>query len=232
MSTGEMPIAALVFLIDVDNTLLANDEVKKNLDAHLQVELGPALTARFWDLYEQVRHEQSVVNIPVALRRLREETSRTQLDEQTYEHVVSIFENYPFFEALYPHTLETLQYLRTLGLTVIVSDGDKFFQVEKIFHSNLAEAVEGRVLLYIHKQEHLDDIMQQYPADHYAMIDDKPQILADTKAILGDRLTTVFVQQGKYAAGKKPANFVPDISVLHFADLMNYSKEQFLGVQK
>ena len=232
MSTEEMSLATLVFLIDVDNTLLDNDEVKENLDAHLQVELGPVLTARFWDLYEQVRHEQSVVNIPVALKRLREETPLAKLDEQTYEHVVSIFENYPFFEALYPHALETLQYLSTLGLTVIVSDGDKFFQVEKIFHSNLADAVEGRVLLYIHKQEHLDEIMGIYPADHYAMIDDKPEILADCKAILGDRLTTVFVRQGKYAAGKQPAHLVPDISVLHIADLMNYSKEQFLGLQK
>lgn len=218
----------LTFWLDVDNTLIANDEVKKDLDAHLQVELGPALTARFWELYEQARHESGVVNIPLALSRLREQTPLSEMDEQTYQHVHSLFENYPFFKALYPHALETLQYLRTLGLTVIVSDGDQFFQSEKIFHSELAEVVEGRVLIYIHKQEHLDEIMQIYPADQYVMIDDKPDILADAKSIVGDRLTTVFVKQGKYAAGEKPPNFTPDITVLHIADLRNYTAEQFL----
>jgi len=219
----------LVFLIDVDNTLIANDDVKNDLDAHIQVEMGQALTARFWDIYEQVRQESKVVNIPLALKRFREQTSPAELDEQTYQHVHSIFDNYPFFKALYPYTLETLAYLRSIGLTVIVSDGDMFFQAEKIFSSNLADVVEGRVLLYIHKQQHLDEVMAQYPADHYAMIDDKPQILYDSEAIMGNRLTTVFVKQGKYAADPLPPGFAPDITVLHIGDLRNYKAEQFLG---
>ncbi len=219
----------LVFMIDVDNTLIANDEVKANFDAHIQAELGPALAARFWEIYEQVREEASVVNIPLSLARLREQTPLTEMDELTFAHVKSIFDNYPFFQNLYPHTLETQQHLRTLGLTVIVSDGDEFFQAEKIFSSNLANATEGRVLIYIHKQQHLDEVMTTYPADHYAMIDDKPDILADAKALLGERLTTVFVQQGKYSR-QKVANFTPDISVLHFADLLTFSAEQFFYV--
>lgn len=218
---------SLVFLLDVDNTLIDNDGVKQTIDAHLQVELGPILTARFWDIYEEVRKEEEVVDIPRTLRELRALTSLSELDEQTYLHVHSIFDNYPFFDALYPHTLDTLHHLRTLGLTVIVSDGDKFFQAEKIVESNLARVVEGRVLLYVHKQQHLDEIIQKYPADHYAIIDDKPQILVDTKDILRDRVTTVFVEQGKYAAAK-PANFAPDISVLHVGDLRTFDKEQFL----
>lgn len=221
----------LVFLIDVDNTLLANDDVKENVEAHLQVELGPDLTARFWDIYEQIREETGVVNIPLSLKKLREQTPREVLDHLTFAHVESIFDNFPFFQFLYPHVLETLQYLLTLGLTVIVSDGDMFFQAEKIFSSNLADAVNGRVMLYIHKQQHLDEVMATYPADHYAMIDDKPPILIDSKKLLGERLTTVFVQQGKYAT-QKPDNFSPDISVLHFADLRSFSKEQFLQVQE
>ena len=225
-------MTTLVFPIDVDNTLIDNDNVKNDLDTHLRVEIGPALTDFFWELYEQAREESGVVNIPLALAWLREKTPLSVLDQQTYLHIHSLFDNYPFFKALYPHTLETLQYLRTLGLTVIVSDGDMFFQAEKIYHSNLAEAVEGRVLIYTHKQQHLQEIMQLYPADHYAMIDDKPQILADAKSIMGDRLTTVFVQQGKYAAGPKPANFTPDISVLHIADLMQVSAEQFASSYK
>jgi FMN phosphatase YigB (HAD superfamily) len=224
-------MTTLVFLIDVDNTLINNDEIKSDLDAHIKVDLGEKLTARYWEIYEQVRKERDVVDIPLSLTRLREQTPLEELDEETFDHVHSLFDNYPFFNALYPYTLETLAYLRTLGLTVIVSDGDMCFQAEKIFHSNLADAVEGRVLIYIHKQQHLDEIMHLYPADHYAMIDDKPSILADSRPIMGDRLTTVFVKQGKYAARDIPSNFSPDISVLHIADLRNYTKEDFLRVQ-
>lgn len=224
-------MAQLVFLLDVDNTLIANDDVKQDYDAHLQVELGPALTQRFWDIYEAVRQEEGVVDIPNSLKRLREEVPLSELDEQTYLHVTSIFDNYPFYKALYPHALETLQYLRKLGLTVIVSDGDLFFQAEKIVHSTLADAVEGRVLLFTHKQEHLDEIMKAYPADHYAMIDDKPDILADCKQMMGERLTTVFVRQGKYAHAELPAGFRPDISVTHIADVRNIDKEHFLYPQ-
>src|SRR5437764_2675351 len=208
-------MSTLAFLIDVDNTLIDNDDVKRDFDMHIRVEMSTPLADRFWDIYEQVRKECGVVNIPLALQRLREQTSLEELDEQTYLHVHSIFDNYPFYQALYPHALETLAYLRSIGLPVIVSDGDMFFQAEKIFHSNLADAVEGRVLIYIHKQEHLDETMRLYPADHYAMIDDKPDILADSKALLGNKLTTVCVRQGKYAASKLPANFTPDISVPH-----------------
>jgi FMN phosphatase YigB (HAD superfamily) len=221
-------MTSLTFLIDVDNTLIANDEVKQDFDSHIQVELGPALTARFWNIYEQVRKESEVVNIPLALKRLREETSLAELDEQTYLHVHSIFDNYPFFQALYPYTLETLAYLRSIGQTVIVSDGDMYYQAVKIFSSNLADAVEGRVLLFIHKQQHLDEVMAQYPADHYAMIDDKPEILRDSKAIMGKRLTTVFVKQGKYATGQPLPDFAPDITALHIGDLRHFKAEQFL----
>jgi FMN phosphatase YigB (HAD superfamily) len=219
----------LTFLIDVDNTLLNNDAVKQDLDKHLQVEVGPALTQRFWDTYEQVRHEKGVIDIPLTLVRWREQTSLTDMDEQTYQHVRSIFDHYPFFQALYPQALETLHYLGTLGTTVIVSDGDLTFQAEKIFSSNLADAVEGRVLLYVHKQEHVDEIMHHYPADHYVMIDDKPQILVDMQAILKEHVTTVFVQQGRYAAGPLPADFTPAITVAHIADLQRCTAKQLLS---
>lgn len=217
----------LVFLLDVDNTLINNDKVKDDLHAHLEVELGPQLTDRFWAIYEQARQEREVVDIPLSLRRLRAETPLSVLDEQTFLHVQSIFDNYPFSYALYPHTLETLHHLRTMGLTVIVSDGDQLFQSEKIFRSDLAETVEGRVLIFTHKQQHLDEILQKYPADHYVMIDDKPEILVDSKAMMGKRLTTVFVKQGHYAQ-QVSDNFTSDISVLHIGDLRYFTAEQFL----
>ena len=218
----------LVFLLDVDNTLLANDEVKKELDRRLQEAIGHDLTTRFWEIYEQVRHDQGGIDIPLSLARLREEVPITQMDEATYRHVHALFDTFPFFEYLYPHVLETLHYLRTLGLTVIVSDGDQYFQAEKIVNSHLAAAVEGRVLIYTHKQQHLEEILQRYPAEQYVMIDDKAQILADSQARLGSKLTTVFVKQGKYAQGPLPANFAPTITVDHIGDLRACTAQDFL----
>lgn len=218
----------LAFLLDVDNTLLANDEVKKNLDQRLHAVLGDKLAQRFWEMYEQVRHEKGVVDIPLSLQRLRAEVPAATLDEATYQQAHAVFDTYPFFEYLYPHVIETLHYLRTLGLTIIVSDGDQYFQAEKIVNSHLAAAVEGRVLIYIHKQKHLEEILQRYPAEHYVMIDDKAQILADSKAMLGSKLTTVFVRQGKYAQEALPANFVPAIDVDHIGELRAFAAEQFL----
>ncbi len=217
----------IVFLIDVDNTLLDNDWVKQELDAVLRSEIGEKLATRFWDIYEQVRKEKGVVDIPLSLARLREQTSSAEMDELTYRHMHSIFDNFPFQQALYPQAIETLAYLRTIGTPVIVSDGDLCFQAEKIFNSSIAEAVEGRVLLYTHKQEHLPEMMRLYPADHYVMIDDKPSILADVKQALGEKVTTVFVRQGKYAHVKLPDGFSPDISVERISDLQRYKLEDF-----
>jgi FMN phosphatase YigB (HAD superfamily) len=217
----------LAFLLDVDNTLLANDEVKKNLDQRLHAALGDKLSGRFWEIYEQVRQEKSVVDIPLSLQRLRAEVPVAEMDDATYQHAHAIFDTYPFFEYLYPHVIETLHHLRTLGLTIIVSDGDQYFQEEKIVNSHLAAAVEGRVLIYIHKQKHLKEILQRYPSDQYVMVDDKAGILADSKALLGNQLTTVFVRQGKYAQDPLPTNFNPDISVDHIGDLRHSTAQDF-----
>jgi hypothetical protein len=223
-------MTTLAFLIDVDNTLIDNDFVKSDLHEHIRVQMGDALADRFWELYEKTREDGDVINIPLALKRLRKQTSLSELDEHTYQHVHSLFDNYPFFDALYPHALEALKYLRTIGLTVITSDGDMFFQAEKIFNSSIAETVEGRVLLFTHKQEHLSEIIKQYPADHYAMIDDKSDILAESKFILGAKLTTTLVLQGKYATLEMPENFTPDLILQHIGDVCKCTREQFLHV--
>lgn len=218
----------LAFLLDVDNTLLDNDAIKADWDQQLQAKLGSRLAKRFWQIYEQVRKERGVVDIPLALARLREETPNPELDERTYQFVRELFNDYPFHKRLYPYAIETLQYLRTIGLTVIVSDGDPVFQMEKIVRSLLAAAVEGRVLLYTHKQEHLGEITQTYPANHYVMIDDHPQVLCDSSRIMKDRLTTIFVKQGHYANGKLPEGFAPDFTIPQIGDLRYFQKEQFL----
>jgi FMN phosphatase YigB (HAD superfamily) len=220
----------IVFLIDVDNTLLDNDRAKKELDSALRAEIGEKLTTRFWKIYEQVRKEKGIVDIPLSLARLREQTSPTEMDELTYRHVHSVFDHFPFQQVLYPQAIETLEYLRTIGTPVIVSDGDRDFQAEKIFTSSLADAVEGKVLIYSHKQEHLPEIIRHYPADHYVIIDDKPSILADVKQALGEKVTTVFVKQGKYAHTQFPEGFSPDITIEQIADLQRYKQEDFLPI--
>lgn len=220
-------MSILVFWVDVDNTLIDNDKAKEDFDQHLQAELGPELTERFWDIYEAVRKETDVVDIPLSLRRLREAIPLNEMDDLTYEHVVSIFDNYPYWKVLYPYALEMLQHLRTLGVPVIVSDGDLYFQAEKIFNSNLAEAVNGRVQLFVHKQQHLDELRKAFPGDHFVCIDDKPDILVDVKKLMGDQVTTVFVRQGKYAQAKLPEHFAPDIIVDHIGDLRNFTAKQF-----
>jgi FMN phosphatase YigB (HAD superfamily) len=222
----------IVFLIDVDNTLLDNDRAKKELDSALRAEIGEKLATRFWKIYEQVRKERGFVDIPLSLARLREQTSPTEMNELTYRHIHAIFDHFPFQKVLYPQAIETLEYLRTIGIVVIVTDGDCDFQMEKILTSSLADAVEGKVLIYTHKQEHLPEIIRLYPADHYVIIDDKPSILADVKQVLGEKVTTVFVKQGKYARAQLPEGFFPDISVEQIADLQRYKQEDFFPIHK
>ncbi|GHO82828.1 HAD family hydrolase [Dictyobacter formicarum] len=225
-------MSTLVFWIDVDNTLLDNDSIKEEQNQVLLVELGPSLTERYWNLYEEVRKERGVVDIPLTLQRFRERSSQAELDGQTFQHVASMFENFPFQKALFPEVFETLQYLNSIGTVVIVSDGDLDYQADKIFNSALAEAVNGRVLLFVHKQEHIEEIKQRYPGDHYVIIDDKPKILFDVQQVMKDHITTVFVKQGKYAKEAFPDNYVPDIVVEHIADLKNVPVEQFWGQGK
>nr|BBH91867.1 hypothetical protein KTA_00660 [Thermogemmatispora argillosa] len=219
----------LVFWIDVDNTLLNNDHVKADLDRELRAVLGERLAERFWSLYEAVRHESGVVDIPQALRRLREQTPPQQLPEGIYQQARALFEDYPFATALYPGALETLEHLSRLGLTVIVSDGDHLFQAEKIASSHLAEAVGGRVLIYDHKERHLDETMRRYPGEHYVAIDDRLDLLAACKAQLGERLTTVFVHQGRHAeqGWQQPGHYQPDRRVAAIAELQHLGGDDF-----
>ncbi|WP_052889138.1 HAD family hydrolase [Thermogemmatispora carboxidivorans] len=220
----------LVFWIDVDNTLLDNDHVKAELEGELRAMLGDALTERFWSLYEAVRHERSIVDIPEALRRLRAETSLQELPEAIFQQACDLFAQYPFATALYPEVQETLAHLSQLGLTVIVSDGDHLFQAEKIVNSHLAEAVGGRVLIYDHKERHLEETMRRYPGEHYVAVDDRLDLLAACKAQVGERLTTIFVRQGRHAEEglRQPGHYQADRSVEAIGQLRYYKATDFL----
>lgn len=196
--------AQAVILLDVDNTLFDNDRFKDDLSARLLRDFGPERSALYWQHYEQVRAQVGYVDYLAALQRLRLEIDETpELLEMS-----AFLLDYPFAGNVYPGALDAIAHLRTLAPVAIFSDGDIVFQPRKIQRAGLWDAVQGRVAVTIHKQASLDALRTRFPATHYVMIDDKPQLLAEMKTIMGDALTTVFVRQGHYAAAA--ANAMPE----------------------
>ncbi|MFI5234878.1 MAG: HAD family hydrolase [Gemmatimonadales bacterium] len=209
--------ADVVILLDCDNTLLDNDRLEQDLRDHLARELGAAGRDRYWTLFEQLRSELGYADYLGALQRYRLE----DLNDTRLLLMSSFLVDYPFASRLYPHALDVLRHLRTRGETVILSDGDVVFQPRKIQRSGLWAAVEGRVLIYVHKERMLDAVAERYPARHYVMVDDKLRILAMMKQIWGDRLTTVFARQGHYALDPKRLATYPaaDLTIERISDL-------------
>jgi len=185
----------IVFLFDVDNTLLDNDRVTAGLKQHLEREVGHERQERYWAIFEELRAELGYADYLGALQRYRAEFPR----DANLLAVSRYLLEYPFANRLYPNSLDAVEYVKQFGQPVILSDGDVVFQPHKIWRSGLYEAFGGAVLIYIHKERELDDVEQRYPAEHYVLIDDKVRILAAVKEIWGDRVTTVFPRQGHYA---------------------------------
>lgn len=200
--------ADVVFLIDVDNTLLDNDRVIADLRAHLLHAFGEAAASRYWTVFEELRSELGYADYLGALQRFRGDVERlhqaagTQDDMQLLR-MSSFLIDYPFTERVYPGAFDALAHLRTRGPTVILSDGDVVFQPRKVQRSGLWDAVEGRVLIYVHKEAMLDAVQRLHPAHHYVMVDDKLRLLDAMKQVMGDRLTTVWPKQGHYAMDAK-----------------------------
>ena len=216
----------LSFLLDVDNTLLDNDALKELLAAQLRQALGAEGAARFLALYEDVRHERDVVDLPLTAQRYGAETGRADQAED----IDQILDRLPFARFLYPHALDTLRHLATLGTVSILSDGDQVFQRRKIERSGLAAAVAGRVRIYMHKEEHLDEVVPRQPDEQTVLIEDKARILDDVKRILGPRVTTVHVLQGHYAREPAPTGFHADLTVQAIGDLRTVPAARFLSV--
>ena len=208
----------VVFLLDVDNTLLDNDRVERDLRSHLEQAFGPKSEERYWAIFEELRGELGYADYLGALQRYRVEHPR----DPHLLNVWSYLLEYPFADRVYAGALDLVRRLRRLGRTVILSDGDVVFQPRKIMRSGLWDAVDGHVLIYVHKEEMLEDVGQRYPAERYVMVDDKLRILAAMKQVWGPRLTTVFPRQGHYAMDPKlTAAFPPaDLSVASVADLL------------
>jgi FMN phosphatase YigB (HAD superfamily) len=213
-----------VFLFDVDNTLLDNDRVSKDLRGFLEKEVGLERSDRYWAIFEDLRIELGYADYLGALQRYR--------IEQPYDtHLLAVSTfliNYPFANRLFPNSLDVLEHCRQFGKVVILSDGDVVFQPRKIEHSGLLEAVEKNILIYIHKERELHDVERRYPAEHYVLIDDKLRILTAIKEIWGAKVTTVFPRQGHYAFDEKEiAKYLPaDITIERIGDLLNFDVEQ------
>jgi FMN phosphatase YigB (HAD superfamily) len=207
----------VVFLLDVDNTLLDNDQVVADLRTHLTEEFGDKSSDRYWEIFETLRSELGYADYLGALQRYRMER---QCDTRLML-MSSFLIDYPFPSRLFPGALDTLERLRKIGPTVILSDGDVVFQPRKIKRAGLWDAVEGRVLIYVHKEHMLGEVEQRYPAKRYVMIDDKLRILAAMKNIWKTRLKTVFPRQGHYAHDPAVLTMYPaaDVTVEHIGEL-------------
>jgi FMN phosphatase YigB (HAD superfamily) len=215
----------LVFMIDVDNTLLDNDGVKQDMQAALLQVLGPEMAARFWELYEVVRDQLEIIDFYETLHRLRSEFPDSA---ETVDRATDVLMEWDFRPRLYPQAIETILHLKQFGLPIVVSDGDPVYQPSKINQCGVTQAVDGRVFIFVHKEKYLPSVEARHKAKHYVLIDDKPGILMRSKAALGDGLTTVHVLQGKYALDPKHAvEYKPDIVVKNISDLLSCGPDDF-----
>jgi FMN phosphatase YigB (HAD superfamily) len=219
MDTGPS-MHPIVFLLDVDNTLLDNDRVQQDLGEHLQREFGQSARDEYWKIFEALRVELGYADYLGALQRYRLEG----MNDPRFLRMSSFLVDYPFSERLYPKALDVVSHVDRLGRSVILSDGDVVFQPRKVQRSGLWGAVAGRVLIYVRKERMLPTVEQLHPAPHYVMVDDKLRILAAMKSVWGDRLTTIFVRQGHYALDRATTAAYPpaDISIERIADIMDY----------
>jgi hydroxymethylpyrimidine pyrophosphatase-like HAD family hydrolase len=207
----------LVFLFDVDNTLLDNDHVTADLKHHLEREVGHERQERYWAIFEDLRAELGYADYLGALQRYRAAYARDP-------HVLTVSHfllEYPFANRLFPNSLDAVEYVKQFGTPVILSDGDVVFQPHKIHRSGLFDVFAGAVLIYIHKEVELADVAHRHPAVHYVVIDDKLRILTEIKKIWGEQVTTVFVRQGHYALDQKTISSYPpaDLSIDRIGEL-------------
>ena len=218
IASKRSPAAKVVFLFDVDNTLLDNDRVIADLSTYLRSEVGPARARCYWTIFERLRTRLGYADYLGALQRYRIE----------YPHELGLLAvsrflvNYPFANRLFPNSLDVIEHVKQWGTPVLLTDGDVVFQPRKVDRSGLNEAVDGLALIYVHKEKELADVQARYPAAHYVIVDDKLRILAAVKKIWGLRVTTVFVRQGRYARDQKILDSHPpaDVSLERIGDLL------------
>jgi hypothetical protein len=226
MSTSPHSPLPVVFLFDVDNTLLDNDRVTGDLRRYLTREVGAAHTSEYFSIFEKLRGELGYADYLGSLQQYRS----LHPHDANLLTVSSFLVNYPFANRLYPGSLDAVEHAAAFGPVVILSDGDVVFQPRKIERSGLWDAFEGRALVYIHKEQELADVERRYPARHYVLVDDKIRILTEIKKTWGKRVTTVFPRQGHYAfapdVGTYPA---PDVTIDRVGDLVQHDLPSLIG---
>ena len=224
----------VVFLLDVDNTLLDNDRVIADLRGHLEREFGSASAARYWAIFESLRGELGYADYLGALQRYRLDAELGPGSDSRLLQMSAFLIDYPFADRLYPNALAVIERLNSIGPTVILSDGDVVFQPRKVRRSGVWDAVSGRVLIYIHKEQMLDAVQRQHPARHSVMVDDKLRILAAMKQVMQDRLTTVFPRQGHYALDRAVVAAYPaaDLSIERIGDLRDADIRSLFATQE
>jgi FMN phosphatase YigB (HAD superfamily) len=215
-----MDMHDVVFLFDVDNTLLDHDRVTADLKRHLEREVGHERQQRYWAIFEELRSQLGYADYLGALQQYRIEHPR----DPHLLTVSSYLVNYPFANRLYPNALDVIDQCKAWGPVVILSDGDVVFQPRKIERAGLFEAFEKNALIYVHKELELDDVERRYPASHYVLVDDKLRILTAVKKIWGARVTTVFPRQGHYAYDPQVLTSYPpaDITIERIGELLAY----------
>jgi len=220
-----MPGSRTVFLFDVDNTLLDHDRVTADLRRHLEANVGPENARRYWELFEQIRTELGYADYLGALQRYRSENPW----DPNLIAVSYFLINYPFANRLFPKAIDAVEHVAQWGPAVILSDGDVVFQPHKVYRSGLYERFNGNVLIYVHKEQELQDVERRYPAESYVIVDDKLRILHTVKQIWGSRVTTVFVRQGHYAHDPKAlAQYPPaDIQIEGVGELLDHDLASF-----
>jgi FMN phosphatase YigB (HAD superfamily) len=213
----------LVFLLDVDNTLLDNDRFATDLTARLDQDFGPMERERYWSIYNKVRDAAGYADYLGTLQQFRVDHEY----QQALLSMSSYLLEYPFDTHVFPGALDAIAHLSTLGTPVILSDGDIVFQPRKIQRSGLWQAVDGRVMVYVHKERMTEAIQRNFPAAHYVMVDDKPHLLAAMKRIFGARITTIFVRQGHYALESESLVIdpAPDRTIDRIAELCDLTAQ-------
>ncbi len=214
-----------IFLLDVDNTLLDNDRFAADLGERLEQAFGPAERARYWAIFARLREQAGLADYLGTLQAFR-----TGLDDHPELLAMSEFLlEYPFAARLFPGSLEAVAHLSEVGRPVVLSDGDIVFQPRKIQRSGIWDAVDGRVMIYLHKERVLDHMQARFPATHYVVVDDKPNLLASMKSVLKSKLTTVFVRQGHYALapGADSVAPAPDVTIEAIGDLIHHHLSDF-----
>lgn len=223
--------SGVVFLLDVDNTLLDNDRIIADLREHLTSKFGHACAEHYWFFIEELREQLGYVDYLGALQRYRAVVEHDDASAQHLLGISSFLLDYPFSERLYPGAPQVLDHLSKAGTTVLLTDGDVVFQPRKVLRAGLWSAVSGRVLIYVHKETMLDAVARQYPARWYLMVDDKQRLLTEMKKVWGERLITVFVRQGHYAldpanVGRYPA---ADCTIDRIGDLLDLDVRALFG---